>query len=117
MLNVKEIFEKGVTPVSGEDAGKKFAVESLKRDGSISVRGADGRYRTLNDGEYRIYVPPKTMFEKHFTPTWGNLKKACEESEVPDDTPLIVVDSDIWGWKLYRSPNEIYYKDGNICFE
>ena len=93
-MNTEDLFKYGVTPKEGKDAGKRFLVEGVKRDG-ILVYSEDLPQNIIKfeNGTYDLWHEPKTLFEDHTIPaTWGNLKKAVEAAGLGDDTRFVVHD-------------------------
>jgi hypothetical protein len=99
-MNTEELFKYGVTPKEGAHAGERFRVMCIMPD-KISVSEWDKEKPTvkltLNHGEYRVYSPPKTLFEDDSIPaTWGNLKRAVEEAGISDDTEFAIQEDALW---------------------
>lgn len=91
-MNTEDLFKYGVTPKEGEDAGKRFLVEGVKR-GCIFVYSEESPQSIISfkNGTYDLWREPKTLFEDDsIEPTWGNLKKAMEIAGLPDDTLFAV---------------------------
>lgn len=110
------LFRRGITPVEGPRKGEKFEVDSIQKDGIRAV-DKDGHFVNFKYGEYELWTAPKTLFQKGFEPTWGNLKKACEEADVPDDTPLVLLtDFNIFPLGFSRRDAEVKYTDGKLYF-
>lgn len=88
-MTVEEMFRLGVTPKEGSYAGKRFEVRSLNEE-EIFVCDEEGYRTNFAHGTYRLWEPPKTVFEDdRIEPTWGNLKKAVEAKGLPDNTRII----------------------------
>ena len=93
-MNTEDLFKYGVTPKEGKDAGKRFLVEGVKRDG-ILVYSEDLPQNIIKfeNGTYDIWREPKTLFEdRKIESTWGNLKKAMEAAGLGDETKFAVHD-------------------------
>lgn len=104
-MNTEDLFKYGVTPKEGEDAGKRFLVEGVKRDG-ILVYSEEHPQNIIKfeNGSYDLWREPKTLFEdSSIEPTWGNLKKAMEAAGLPDDTVFVVPKTD-WFLRGYGEP-------------
>ena len=104
-MNTEDLFKYGVTPKEGKDAGKRFLVEGVKRDG-ILVYSEEFPQNiiTFENGSYDLWQEPKTLFEdSKIEPTWGNLKKAMEAAGLPDDTLFVVPRSDLF-FRGYGEP-------------
>lgn len=97
-MKTEDLFKYGVTPLEGEDAGKRYRVMCVMPD-CISVSDWDKEKpalkKVLKEGEYKVWEPEKTLFEDHAIPaTWGNLKKAVEAAGLGDDTLIAVPRTD-----------------------
>ena len=89
-MNIEEIFENGVTPKTGENAGKKFDVIRIESDGVI-VRDEKGMAVKFAEGSYDLWHEPKTVFDDTTaTVTWGNLKDAMAKAGLGDDTRFLI---------------------------
>ena len=88
-MKTEDLFKYGVTPIDGPKAGKKFEVYNIDKDG-VFVKDEKGTHTNFPHGSYKLWEPPKTLFEDDsIEPTWGNLKKAFEAMGLPDDTRFI----------------------------
>ena len=88
-MTVEEMFRLGVTPKEGSYAGKRFEVRSLNQE-EVFVCDEEGYRTNFAHGTYRLWEPPKTIFEDdRIEPTWGNLKKAVEAKGLSDSTRII----------------------------
>lgn len=100
-MNTEDLFKYGVTPKEGKDAGKRFLVEGVKRDG-ILVYSEELPQNIIKfeKGTYDLWHEPKTLFEDDTVPaTWGNLKKAVEAAGISDDTEFAVQEDASWFFK------------------
>lgn len=89
-MKTEELFERGITPKKGPNAGKKFEVSSIERD-AVCARDPEGNRHKFEHGSYELWRPPVSLFHNDGSvkPTWGNLKRAMEESGLSDDTVFI----------------------------
>lgn len=105
-MNTEDLFKYGVTPKEGKDAGKRFLVEGVKRDG-ILVYSEELPQNIIKfeNGTYDLWHEPKTLFEDDSIPaTWGNLKKAIEQAGISDDTEFVIQEDSVWASRgLFRS--------------
>ena len=93
-MKIEDLFKYGVTPKEGKDAGKRFLVEGVKRNG-ILVYSQDFPQNIIKfeNGTYDLWQEPKTLFEDDsLAATWRNLKKAMEKAGLGDDTEFAVED-------------------------
>lgn len=93
-MNLEEMFKSGVTPIAGENAGKRYRVVSINEK-DISVREWDSQKfgPEMKHGEYRVWTPPKTVFDDvAMVVTWGELKRAMAQKGFGDDARLYVRD-------------------------
>lgn len=90
-MNIRKAFEEGVTPKSGEYAGKRFRVERITKEGFVLQDWDTGKPElTLSEDACEIWTPPKGLFESDAAVTWGALKHAIEEKGLSDDTEIYV---------------------------
>ena len=93
-MELDKLFKNGVTPKTGERAGERFRVVSVNEH-EVAVREWEsGRFvESFAHGTYEMWQPPKTIFEdSSIKSTWGNLKKAMEQHNLPDSTRILTFD-------------------------
>lgn len=98
-MNTDEMFLRGVTPVDGTLAGKRFRVLSIMEDKvSVAAWNDPSERMTIRHGAYKLWSPPTTVLDDPGkVVTWGELKKAVEQAKLPDDTQIYVR----WMFGLY----------------
>lgn len=91
-MKTEDLFKYGVTPKSGENAGKRFRVLFIAEDDISVAEWGEGKFHTkFKHGEYEVWREPKTLFQDSSVKfTWGNLKKAMWQAGLPDDTEFYV---------------------------
>lgn len=85
--------------------GKKFEVTSIEKD-AVCARDADGNRHRFENGSYELWRPPVSLLRNDGSvkPTWGNLKRAMEESGLSDDT-VFVTDPTVYDPFSLIAPN------------
>lgn len=89
-MNSEKLFKTGVVEKGGD--GKKYRVLAILPDGvSVAEWDDDSERRVLKSGEYEVWTPPKTVFNSYMKGvTWGKLKAAAEQEQLPDDTEILI---------------------------
>lgn len=90
-MNIEDLFKYGVTPKAGKNAGKRFQIAQIDKDGALFIIDWETGFSggKLEPGEYDVWREPKTLFEDvSIVATLGNLKKAIEKAGLGDDTRI-----------------------------
>lgn len=90
-MDSEKLFKYGVKEKDGD--GKRYRVLAILPDG-LSVAGweDDAVTKKLKVGEYEIWSPPKSIFHSFKRGvTLGELKKAAEQEQLPDNTRILIL--------------------------
>lgn len=89
-MNSEKLFKTGVVEKGGN--GKRYRVLAILPDGvSVAEWDDESERRVLKNGEYEVWTPPKTVFNSYMKGvTWGKLKAAAEQEQLPDDTEILI---------------------------
>lgn len=90
-MRTEDLFKFGVTPKEGPYAGMQFKVTAITPTviKATLYDGDKAMDEEFTHGSYDLWQPPKTLFEdRSIEATIGELKKAIEAYNLPDDTPI-----------------------------
>ena len=99
-MTTEEMFEYGVMPIKGANAGKRCRVLSiLPQDISVEIWDDKTERFTIPHGAYKVWSEPKTVFEdRSKIVTLGSLVEAAKKAELPDTTKIYIREWDrLWG--------------------
>lgn len=94
-MNIEDLFKHGVTPKAGRNAGKRFRIAQIDKDGALFITDWETGFSggKLEPGEYDVWREPKTVFDdRSITVTFGRLKEAMAKKGLGDETVIYIRD-------------------------
>lgn len=107
-MNTEKLFRNGVKGKDGD--GKRYRVLAILPEGvSVAEWDDDSERKVLKNGEYDVWTPPRTLFGSYKKgATWGELKKAAEQKQLPDDTEILIRREFALPWANYAYEDAIF---------
>ena len=107
-MNSEKLFKTGVIEKGGD--GKRYRVLAILPDGvSVAEWDDDSERKVLKSGEYEVWTPPKTVFNSYIKGvTWGKLKAAAEQEQLPDDTEILIRREFCLPWTNYAYEDAMF---------